>query len=504
MIIKRSFIKAALGRWRAKPVVPPTAPTNLSKQLEPQVWHGCFERADEYSWMQQSVFKSNLQQYLKDEREYAIEMSKGTRKLQRKLRQEMLVASEVDQLPPPIETRCDDFIYYTRQSPCGSPVYCRRCVVMNGTGEKTNEQVLMDTSKLGCELKNLLVSEDHRLMGCLVAKQNLATETHSEDGTLLIYSLESSTDTPKHIETLDNVFNFVFGGNSDTIYYTVLNEKLRSHKLVGHRIGTNQDFGDIDIYEEADQECFVDITRTKDKQFHVINSSALGSSEIRIFPSQHDFWQTDTGNRPSVLCLMRKRQKGVEYFVDHHNNEFVILANSPPISTTAPGSIGSHSQDPLPFRLLRAPTARPTSEHWNVLFSVSENENIDDVEVFRDHIMAVIKNKQGHPAVVVYNRLTDTHQELAIPHEGNCTVRPEDNPQFDISTVRLGFTSPVHLKTIVEYDMNTMKSLRTWLSDPLHVDPNEYIVQRVKIASHDGVDVYMTLVYHESVLLSHR
>ncbi|KAJ2827805.1 hypothetical protein FBU31_003074, partial [Coemansia sp. 'formosensis'] len=296
------------------------------------------------------------------------------------------------------------------------------------------------------------------------------------------------------VEKLEGLFNFVFGMN-DTLFYTVLDAKLRASKVMAHRIGLEQS-EDIVVFDEPCHECFVDITRTKDKQFHIVNSSKLDSSQVYLFSSAHDFWQHSSKDaNAQALRMVRPRQANVEYFVDHHDGEFIILTNSP--KDYEPGLPTAES---LPFRLVRAPTASPTSEHWVELLSVSEDELIEDVEIFKNHIMVSMK-RQGQPAVYIYDRASGCRSELPLPYNGNCTVRPEPNPQFDATTVRLGFSSPVHLESVVEYDMALMKQSRSWASTPLHINSSEYVIRRLKVPAGD-VDIPMTLIHHESAELS--
>ncbi|KAJ1939410.1 hypothetical protein EC988_007317, partial [Linderina pennispora] len=75
------------------------------------------------------------------------------------------------------------------------------------------------------------------------------------------------------------------------------------------------------------------------------------------------------------------------------------------------------------------------------------------------------------------------------------------NPQLDTSFVRLSLSSPVHLDSVVEYDMSTLRPFQSWLSTPLHLNPREFTVQRIEVPV-DGTHVPMTLVFHRSVSLA--
>ncbi|KAJ2746668.1 hypothetical protein GGI20_001169 [Coemansia sp. BCRC 34301] len=402
----------------------------------------------------------------------------------------MTRATEVDQLPPPIETKCGDFAYFTRKRNDGALVYYRRLA------DHAAEQVLLDSGKLassqGYALRSLLISDDNQYMGCMAAKLGMR-DGGTESSSLLVYAL-ANVGAPKLVETLEDVFNFAFGTNG-ALFYTVLDDKLRASKVMGHQLGLCQS-DDIVVFDEPCPECFVDITRTKDKQFHIVSSSKLDSSEVRLFSSSHDFWQQPSKDANTrALRLVRPRQPGVEYFVDHHDGEFVILTNSP-----TDGGPDLPVAESLPFRLVRASTASPESEFWTELLSVGDGELIEDVEIFKRYMMVSMKS-QGRPAVYIYDRVSGYRSELPLPYNGDCTVRPEPNPQFEATTVRLGFSSPVHLESVVEYNMASMKQCKSWASTPLHLNSSEYIVRRLKVPC-GGVDVPMTLIHHESTELS--
>ncbi|KAJ2613730.1 hypothetical protein H4S08_002051 [Coemansia sp. RSA 1365] len=357
--------------------------------------------------------------------------------------------------------------------------------------DEEHSTALFNTYK--CELRSLLISDEHNFVGCMAAKCDGAN-AGMETSILLIFSLDSAGKT-ELVQILDGVFNFVFGGGN-TLYYTVLNDKLRAHKILRHRIGQPQK-RDVEVYVENDHECFVDITRSKDKQFHIINSSTLDSSEVRVFPTNciHKEMPSVDTTPETQSQLLRPRQRGVEYFVDHHNGEFVILTNSP-----NNGSTDVPITNPIPFRLMRAPSKSPQFDSWTELLCVGEDERIEDVEIFRNYIMVSIK-RNGRPAVIIHNRISETNDEIQLPYGGECVVRPEPNPQFDSSTVRLGFSSPIHLDSVVEYDMSTLQPSQSWASTPLQINPSDYVI-RHELAPGKGAQIPITLIHQKSVLLS--
>ncbi|KAJ2815643.1 hypothetical protein IWW50_006765, partial [Coemansia erecta] len=110
------------------------------------------------------------------------------RRLQKNIAKDMARATEVDHIPPPIETKSGRFVYYLKNGTSGTKLYCRR--VADGFG---SEQILIDSEDLaaryGCELKNMLISDDHSCIGCLVSNSD-GLHSGSESSSLLLFSLK--------------------------------------------------------------------------------------------------------------------------------------------------------------------------------------------------------------------------------------------------------------------------------------------------------------------------
>ncbi|CAG8663245.1 2369_t:CDS:2, partial [Acaulospora colombiana] len=116
----------------------------------------------------------------------------------------------------------------------------------------------------------------------------------NEVGTLYFKDLSRNVNFQR--ESLDNVFNFVWGTDSRVIYYTVVDEQLRPHKVLAHTIGTSQ-HSDLVIFEEEDQSAFVDITCTKDKDNFYILTNADNVRNFKLVRAKLEnigkkYWET--------------------------------------------------------------------------------------------------------------------------------------------------------------------------------------------------------------------
>lgn len=71
---------------------------------------------------------------------------------------------------------------------------------------------------------------------------------------------------------------------------------------------------DILLYEEKDPSFFLDITKSKDRKYLLLNSNTKTTSEVRILDS----------NTLDNLKIVSLRVPNTEYFVDHI---YVLLLN---------------------------------------------------------------------------------------------------------------------------------------------------------------------------------
>lgn len=110
------------------------------------------------------------------------------------------------------------------------------------------------------------------------------------------------------------MFNFVWGNDNKTVYYTRSTDVLRPHQVWAHQVGTPQE-SDVLVFQEDDDSIFIDVGSTKDQRFVTINGNSLSSSEVRVLDAGHDF---SAGALPE-LTVIAPRAEGVEYYVDHHD-----------------------------------------------------------------------------------------------------------------------------------------------------------------------------------------
>ncbi|OAJ41405.1 hypothetical protein BDEG_25013 [Batrachochytrium dendrobatidis JEL423] len=178
----------------------------------------------------------------------------------------------------------------TRAFPCTDIVdgYEYRTSFENGamvvSRQKTNTagscEIVLDSRWLGWgsrgkTVSKAVVSDDHNKIAFL------QTRPQDEQGSLVIRTLNSNAPAMfTYSQSIPNVFNFVWANNSKTIYFTRLDDVLRSSKV--YRIDVDSPHEETVVYSEMDILYFVDLARSKDKDsLFLLHNYA--STELKLY-----------------------------------------------------------------------------------------------------------------------------------------------------------------------------------------------------------------------------
>ncbi|KAF9973459.1 hypothetical protein BGZ73_003291 [Actinomortierella ambigua] len=464
-----------LGTLRAvfKQPVPPSAPKPRpeAKKVQGRT------RVDEYAWMHDKNSPA-LRTYLEAENSYANDYFASDGPAVHLLSRELTQVLRTKRIGDPVVTVVKGYEYYTRTSRYGM-IYCRR-----KRTPMAQEEVMLDSKFLPeyCNVKKVLLSTSHNVFAFL-------TEDEGEElGALHFRNLERSEPFE---EVLEDVFNFVWGNDDKTVYYTKANQVLRPYQVWAHRIGTQQS-EDVLVYQDDDDSIFIDVGATKDQKYITINANSLSSSEVRIMDAAFDFFgNKDTeGGTPAKpdLRLIEPREEGVEYYVDHHDNHFYILTNANPMKN---------------FRVMRVPDATPGREHWDELMEAKNGEKIEDVDIFKNY--AVIYSKRNAlPVISCYHFATGSVHEVPLP-EQFCSIGAGVNLDYDTDTFQFTLNSPYAHEATYAYDMasRVITPLRV---HPIHrFDRSQYTCTRIEVPAQDGkTQIPVTLLHKKNMQLNGR
>ncbi len=475
------------------------APSAPVARREPHVCavHG-ETRADDYYWLRHRE-DAEVIAYLEAENRYTDSAMLATDSLREELYQELRGRIKESDLsvPEPL----DGWLYYTRtEAGAQYPIFCRqRADGRDGPGP---EEVLLDLNPLAAghayfRLGAFEVSPDHRLLAWS------ADTSGAESFTLYVKDLASGEQLADTVAGASA--GAAWANDNRTLFYVTLDEARRPCRLFRHRLGRPLS-EDVLVHFEADESFFVDVTRSGSRRYLLLDLASHSTTEVRYL---------DADTPEGAFQVVEPRRAGIEYSVSHHGDLFYIVTND-----GAPN-----------FRLVSAPVASPSRDHWTEVLGARAEVKIDSADSFRDHLV-VYEREAGLRQIRILElggkavrrsdgRMLGATGEQVSHQAGDSTIRPSDrltvfpsagyviplpepvytlrqheNPEFDTTVLRFTYTSLVTPASVVDWDM----AERTWtVRKQTEVlggyDPARYRSERRFAAAPDGTRVPISLVY---------
>ncbi|HEV7366838.1 MAG TPA: S9 family peptidase [Gemmatimonadales bacterium] len=440
----------------SRPPVEPHHPPVARVVPRVETLHG-ETRVDDYFWLRDRSNPEVLD-YLNAENRYTRAVMQHTEGLQELLFQEM--RGRIKETDLSVPERIDDYFYYSRTETGGQyPILCRRRGSLDAA-----EEILLDQNPLASDhpyfrLGASEVSPDHRLLAYSV------DITGAEEFRLYIKDLATGELLRERIERTSH--GVAWANDSRTLFYTVLDQARRPCSLYRHVVGSDAS-QDPMVYFEPDASFFLDVSRTRSRRYVLLDLSSHSTSEVR-------FVSADQPNEP--FRLVQPRRAGVEYSVTHHDDRFFITTND-----AAPN-----------FRLMEAPVASPSQEHWTPVLPYRPQVKLDSTDAFRQHLV-IYEREAGLRQIRVLDLASGADHLIPFP-EPVYTVRAHANPEFDTTLLRFTYTSLVTPSSVVEYDL----ALRSWnvrkQTEVRGYDPSLYRSERRFATAPDGTQVPVSLVY---------
>jgi len=419
-------------------------------------------RIDNYYWLRDRTNPEVLA-YLRAENEYTETMMKDTEGLQDLLYGEMLARIKETDLSVPVNL--DDYYYYSRTEKGKEyPIYCRRKASLDSV-----EQVLIDLNELGAgyayiDLGAYEVSPNHRFLAYSIDTMG------SERYTLSIKDLDRNVLLPEKIENIGD--QVAWANDNQTVYYSVLDDAKRPCMLYRHLLNTDPG-GDRMIYHEKDDAFWIDIYKTRSEQYVLMASSSHTTTEI---------YYSDADNPEGIFRLLRTREPGIEYYVDHRDSIFYLLTND-----NAPN-----------FRLMETSVYDPAARDWREIIPHRDSVAIDGFDVFEKYLV-VYEREKGLKKIRVIGLDDNTDYYIDFP-EPTYTFWPADNPEFRADILRFEYSSLITPKAVFDYHMATrVRELKKQFEVLGSYDPAQYRSERIYAQAEDGVLIPISLVYRKKM-----
>ncbi|MBB2912352.1 oligopeptidase B [Streptosporangium becharense] len=420
---------------------------------------------DEYAWLTVKEDPDTIA-YLEAENAYTEEATAHLKPLQETLFQEIKNRTLETDLSVP--TRKGAWWYYSRTEE--GKQYGIQCRVA-AQGE-TPPELKADEALPGEEV--LLDGNELAAGGDFFA---IGTSSVSPDGTRLAYSVNFTGDErfTLRIKDLttgevlpDEIPGIFYGGawsaDGSVFFYTTVDEAWRPNQVHRHTVGTPAE-DDVLVHQEDDERFWIGIGLTRSERFLVLSSGSKITSEVRVLEADDP-----TGE----FRLIRPRETGVEYGVDHAGDHFLVL----------------HNRNGENFELATAPLDSPGD--WTPLVEHREDTRLLDVDAFAGYTVVHFR-RDGLTGIRVLPRDGEPY-EIPFP-EPIYDVGPAGNPEFVTERLRLGYTSMVTPPSMYDYDLRARELILLKQKAVLGgYDPADYEQFREWATASDGTRIPISIV----------
>ncbi len=413
---------------------------------------------DDYAYLRDRS-DPRVANYIAEENSYAATVIRGWDRLRDQLFSEMRRRTEEDDASVP--ERIDDFWYYVRvRAGDEYPLHCRR------RDFSDTEQVYLDENQLAGELDyfdlaTLSVCPQHKLAAFAVDEDGneryLLQIKDIDDGTFL---QETLSDTGEDIVWLNN---------AATLIYTKTDENSRPYAVFAHNIGTPQST-DVPLYEERDPSFFVSVWKSRSQEYVFIETQSSASSEVRYITAQ------EPGQTP---ILVRPRLPKMRYYVDHHDERFLILTNL----------------DSPNFRVMAAPVSTPSD--WYEAIPEPADATLEYIEVFARHLV-VVERHEGIERIRIHEHGSGGEHLVPFP-DALYSVDVEDLDDYHSSFLRITYSSMVTPDQVIDYDVvRRTSALRKQRVIPGY-DPASFQISRCHARAGDGTSVPISVLHRRDL-----
>lgn len=428
-------------------------------------------RVDNYFWMRLSDEQKEAEtpdpqtkdvlDYLNAENEFLENEMKPTENLQETLYDEIVGRIKQDDESVPVKV--NGYIYYTRfEEGQDYPLTCRKKGDQNG-----KEEILLDMPKMA-------EGQSYFAVG---------SQKVSENNELLAYSVDlvSRRQYTIHFKNLvtgevykDEIKNTTGGitwaNDNKTVFYTKQDPiTLRSNQIFKHVLGTSVEKDEL-IYEEKDETFGCGVSKTKSRKYIMIECYQTLSTEYRFL---------DADDPNGTWKVFQKRERDLEYSVDHYGDNFYITTNL----------------DAKNFRLMRTALDKTEKSNWTEMIAHRDDVYLEDIDIFKNQLV-VTERRNGLIELRVIN-WEDKSEHYIEFNDPAYTAYTFSNPEFETDILRFGYTSMTTPQTTYDYNMNTKSKEVLKQQEVLggKFSPDNYTSERIMVPARDGVQVPVSIVY---------
>ncbi len=431
---------------------------------------------DNYSWIHQEnileVLKDSskllpeVRKYLEDENDYFSHQMSDTKEIQKVLFNEIKGRIKLDDESLPFKDV--RYSYWTKTTTKGNySIKLRKKIdseeieeIWNGDLEKER----LKTEYFG--LGDLEVSYNDKLLAYSLDLKG------SEYYTIHIRDIKNREQVGEKIENTSG--GITFSLDDKYIFYSKLDDNHRPREIYRHEIGTPTS-KDILIFKEESEAFTVGIGLSSDEKYFFITSSDHNTSE------QYYFKADEIIPNPKIID---KRKRGIIYSVNSWNGNFYKHTN----------------EDAEDFKIEK--TNDLEKKEWETFIPAREEVLIGGL-IFLNNWIIRSETSNALSKLILRNPKNNEEEEIFFSDE-KVIVPGVSLTQRDrnTDTIYLSYSSPKTPGKTYLYNLKTKeKKLVKEQEIPSGHNSDDYVVERLECASHDGRMVPITITRHKKTKL---
>ena len=421
-------------------------------------------RIDNYFWIRDDARKNpDVIAYLDAENAYTESVMKPLESLEAKLYEEM--KGRIKETDLSVPERVGDYYYYSRtEAGKQYPILARKKGSLTAPEEVMLDENVAAGSAKYFRVGTSRVSPNDRLLAFTVDTSG------NERYTLMVKDLTTGGLLPDRVPMVN--YSLEWASDNRTLFYGMGDAANRSYRILRHTLGGNA--ADAVIAEEPDKLFGLNLEKTKDRKFILINDGSFSSTEYRYLPASDPM---------GAFRIIQPKTKDLEYSLEHHGDKFLIVTND--------GAVN--------FKLVEAPDNAPARENWKTIVPARDSALLDGIDVFHDYLV-LYERQNALRTMRVMNFATRNTYAVNFS-EPVYTFRGATNPEYASKLLRFTYTSLTTPATVYDFNMDTRDRKLLKATDVLGgYDPKLYGTERTWARASDGTLVPISLVYRKPLV----
>lgn len=434
----------------------------MAKRIEMKLTIHNDMRIDNYFWLNQREDPEVIS-YLEEENAYTKTVLAHTEKLQEKLYDEMIARIKQDDQSVPYKD--NGYYYYSRYEEGKEyPIYCRKKESLDAP-----EEIMLNVNKMAeghayYQVSGLSVSPDNNFLAFGV--DTLSRRKYD----LMVKDLKTNKILPDFIPNTTG--SAAWADDNRTFFYTTKDDALRPFKNFRHSLGANSEEDKL-IFHETDDTYNTFVYRSKSNKYIFIGSTSTLTTEYRFLKSD---------NPDGEFTIFYPRERGLEYYIDHFENNFYIRTNL----------------DALNFKLMKTGVNKTSKENWGEVITHRNNILIEGFEIFKNYLV-IEERKKGLTQLRIIN--WENNDEYYVDFgEQTYSAYISTNMDFDSQDLRYGYSSLTTPSSTYDFNMKTREKNLLKRDEVLGgFNPDNYQSERIYATTSNGVEVPISIVYRKGI-----